>query len=250
MARSVNGTVMPSARAVLRLMISSTLVACCTGKSAGLSPLKDTAGIEASNTRHLPAVGSIAHQAAVYSPRSARSNGRQGVALRQRDKLRAQTVSERTGAEHQRARAQFRQSRGNQIDIAFEKYMGLQAKSAGGQLVVNCVNRVTARRFGRVEKSNNRRDCRHRLVQHLHPFPLQLLGQDGHACKVASRTVQPIDETCPNWVHANRERNWSRRRGRLCRQGCREAVSHNYTHLPSNKVLRQCGKLVKLKTCP
>ena len=36
----VLGTVMPSALAVLRFMMSSTLVACCTGRSAGLSPLR------------------------------------------------------------------------------------------------------------------------------------------------------------------------------------------------------------------
>src|SRR6516225_6290905 len=37
---SGNGTVMPSAFAVLRLMTSSTFVTCCTGRSAGLSPLR------------------------------------------------------------------------------------------------------------------------------------------------------------------------------------------------------------------
>src|SRR5262249_25557507 len=37
---SGSGTVMPSAWAVLRLMISSTFVDCWTGKSAGLSPLR------------------------------------------------------------------------------------------------------------------------------------------------------------------------------------------------------------------
>ena len=37
---SVSGTVRPSALAVLRLMTNSTLVACCTGRSAGFSPLR------------------------------------------------------------------------------------------------------------------------------------------------------------------------------------------------------------------
>src|SRR5205085_12650008 len=35
-----SGTVTPSALAVLRLIINSTLVACCTGRSAGFSPLR------------------------------------------------------------------------------------------------------------------------------------------------------------------------------------------------------------------
>src|SRR5215472_11344492 len=34
------GTVMPSALAVFKLMISSTFVACCVGRSAGFSPLR------------------------------------------------------------------------------------------------------------------------------------------------------------------------------------------------------------------
>jgi hypothetical protein len=37
---SDSGMVMPSVLAVLRLMYSSTLVACCTGRSAGFSPLR------------------------------------------------------------------------------------------------------------------------------------------------------------------------------------------------------------------
>ena len=37
---SGSGTVMPSVLAVLRLMSSSTFVACCTGRSAGFSPLR------------------------------------------------------------------------------------------------------------------------------------------------------------------------------------------------------------------
>jgi hypothetical protein len=38
-ASSVGGTVRPSALAVLTLMISSNLVGCSTGRSAGFSPL-------------------------------------------------------------------------------------------------------------------------------------------------------------------------------------------------------------------
>src|SRR5262245_11301598 len=40
MARSVGGTVRPSMRAVSTLMTSSNLLACTTGKSAGLEPLR------------------------------------------------------------------------------------------------------------------------------------------------------------------------------------------------------------------
>ena len=39
-ASNVGGTSMPSALAVLRLIASSYLVGACTGRSAGLSPLR------------------------------------------------------------------------------------------------------------------------------------------------------------------------------------------------------------------
>ena len=39
-ASNIGGTVMPSALAVLRLITSSYFVACCTGRSAGFSPLR------------------------------------------------------------------------------------------------------------------------------------------------------------------------------------------------------------------
>jgi hypothetical protein len=39
-ASSADGTVSPSALAVLRLITSSTFVTCCTGRSAGFSPLR------------------------------------------------------------------------------------------------------------------------------------------------------------------------------------------------------------------
>jgi len=39
-AGQVSGTAMPSALAVFKLMYSSTLVRCCTGNSAGFSPLR------------------------------------------------------------------------------------------------------------------------------------------------------------------------------------------------------------------
>src|SRR5215831_16376033 len=39
-ASNVGGIVRPSALAVLRLMASSNVVGCCTGRSAGLAPVK------------------------------------------------------------------------------------------------------------------------------------------------------------------------------------------------------------------
>jgi hypothetical protein len=48
---SGSGIVRPSALAVLRLRISSTLVTCCTGRSAGFSPLRMRSTYEAARRR-------------------------------------------------------------------------------------------------------------------------------------------------------------------------------------------------------
>src|SRR5262249_21241149 len=60
-ASSVGGTSRPSALAVLRLIISSTFVACCTGKSAGFSPLR--IGPVWTPLVHAGKTSSVAHQA-------------------------------------------------------------------------------------------------------------------------------------------------------------------------------------------
>ena len=50
MARSVGGISIPSALAVVRLMTSSNLLGCRTGRSAGAAPLRNPAGVDASLT--------------------------------------------------------------------------------------------------------------------------------------------------------------------------------------------------------
>ena len=66
-ASSVCGTLRPSILAVWALMTSSNLVGCTTGKSAGLAPSEDAAGIDADLTPRIRNVGSVAHQPAGFS---------------------------------------------------------------------------------------------------------------------------------------------------------------------------------------
>jgi hypothetical protein len=54
----------PSALAVLRLMTSSIFVTCCTGRSAGFSPLRMRPGIDASLVPKIGEAAAIAQQAA------------------------------------------------------------------------------------------------------------------------------------------------------------------------------------------
>ena len=67
---SAGGTRRPIARAVLKLMINSTLVDCWTGKLAGFSPLRLFAGIDTEPTERLSKSPSAAHQAACHCSRN------------------------------------------------------------------------------------------------------------------------------------------------------------------------------------
>ena len=70
-ASSVGGTSMPSALAVLRLMISSNFVGCMTGRSAGLAPLKYQAGIDAQSGDNASGNGCY-HSSSNHPPRRIR----------------------------------------------------------------------------------------------------------------------------------------------------------------------------------
>src|SRR5262245_35160732 len=63
-ARSVGGTSMPSALAVLRLIPSSYLVGACTGRLAGFSPLEDAIDILGRLSKLLKLVGPVKDQSA------------------------------------------------------------------------------------------------------------------------------------------------------------------------------------------
>ena len=74
--------------AVLRLMTSSNLVGCMTGRSAGFSPLRIAAGIDAGLTIRIGNARSIAHQPAGRGKFAQRIDRGHRMARRQRDDLR------------------------------------------------------------------------------------------------------------------------------------------------------------------
>ena len=83
---SVLGMVRPSVLAVFRLMYSSTFVACCTGRSAGFSPL-NSAGIVAGQAVSVRKVRSVAQQTSGRSELTKLGNRWHGVTNRQRGEL-------------------------------------------------------------------------------------------------------------------------------------------------------------------
>ena len=73
----------PSAFAVLRLMISSNLVGCSTGRSAGLAPLKILSDVGRGAAIEVGITHAVGEQASGLDELSSRINGRQPVPCRQ-----------------------------------------------------------------------------------------------------------------------------------------------------------------------
>jgi hypothetical protein len=79
--------VSPNAFAALRLTTNSNVVGCSTGKSAGLAPLRNFAGVNADLANTFRDVGSVAHQPAGFDEFPLGENHRNAVARRQDRKL-------------------------------------------------------------------------------------------------------------------------------------------------------------------
>ena len=77
----------PSALAVLRLTISSTLVVCWTGRSAGFSPLRTRPGICASLSIRAQGAARVAHQTASCREGACLGDREHPVAKRQRGEM-------------------------------------------------------------------------------------------------------------------------------------------------------------------
>jgi hypothetical protein len=84
---SGRGMVMPSVLAVLRLMYSSTFVACCTGRSAGFSPLRIRPSVETGQPIGIRDVDTVTHQAPGNDKLAGKGDRGQCVAERERGEL-------------------------------------------------------------------------------------------------------------------------------------------------------------------
>src|SRR5215472_12027502 len=78
-ASTDGGMVRPSALAVLRLMTSSNLVGCSTGRSAGLEPLRDLCHIGSGASIEISEIRAVAHEGACLRPRRGLGDSREAV---------------------------------------------------------------------------------------------------------------------------------------------------------------------------
>ena len=94
---------MPSAFAVLRLITSSNLVGCCTGRSAGFSPLRISAGVDATLPIGIGDAYPVAQQSARHGIFAKLIDGGQPLPFRKSDDPLALRIEVRVGREQQRA---------------------------------------------------------------------------------------------------------------------------------------------------
>src|SRR5262249_16608983 len=100
-ASSMGGTARPSIRAVSALLTRSNLLDCTTGRSAGLGPLQDAAGIDTELAKRIHDVGSITHQPANFDKVARRIDRREPVERRQLDHLDTPGIQESVGPDEQ-----------------------------------------------------------------------------------------------------------------------------------------------------
>src|SRR5262249_26042551 len=100
-ASSMGGTARPSIRAVSALMTRSNLLDCTTGRSAGLAPFQDAAGIDTELAKRIHDVGSITHQPANFDKVARRIDRREPVERRQLDHLDTPGIQESVGPDEQ-----------------------------------------------------------------------------------------------------------------------------------------------------
>ena len=106
---SVFGTLRPRALAVLRLMVSSTLVTCWTGKIGGLLALEDAASVEASLPVRVPDIAAVTQQSAGHDEIAHRMDSRHSVLERQSGKLLCAAIEKNVGRDNEPANVQLGQ---------------------------------------------------------------------------------------------------------------------------------------------
>ena len=134
---SATGTSTPSALAVLRLITSSTLVTCCTGRSAGFSPFRIRPGINARKAIGIGVEAAIADQATIVGELAIKIHRRQGMARCQGDELGSPCVEDRVCGEGDRAdpfRCETRERGINVLLVARMAHMQLESECLGPRL--------------------------------------------------------------------------------------------------------------------
>jgi hypothetical protein len=216
---SVLGTLRPSALAVFRLMYSSTLVVCWTGRSAGFSPLITGQAIRFSKT------ASVTHQATGHDELAAFEDRRHGVADGQCGELFAPANEEWIAANHEPARSQFDQLCEDPIEVTVGA--GIQDVELQAEGTSRCLHplRVALGKsgIGWVDEQGYDALRGDELVQQLQPLRRYLNVRLSHARNVAVRPAKTGDEAAPDRIGA-RFKDYRNRRGRrLCCERRRSA---------------------------
>src|SRR6516164_2909824 len=118
-ARIDGGTVRPRALAVLRLTTSSNFVGCWTGRSAGLSPARNSTNIGPGLAPSLGEAASIADQAACLRELAPLIDRRNAMTCGQRHQLIAPTKEELVAADDEHPRLLLGERRQGGLDIRF-----------------------------------------------------------------------------------------------------------------------------------
>ena len=104
--------------AAFRLMTNSNLVGCVTGKSAGFSPLRIPAFINAGFPISVRKAA-VAYETACGDELTIIIDCRNGVTFRQRDQLLAPAIKERIGGYKNRSRSPLCRNHKGETDLVF-----------------------------------------------------------------------------------------------------------------------------------
>ena len=212
----MGGTVNPSVFAVLRLITSSNLTDCVTGRSAGFVPLRTLPGIYAGLPIRIGTTSPIADDTAGLSKLTPFVHRRNCIACRHRNKLRSAAVKECISANQETARLVVDHLCESRVEIAF---IGRIHEMELYSSVPTCLRQFLGLSIGGwivwIDERGERVSLGYHFVQQAQSLGLQ------HGCGADPRDVRawPVkacDKTELYGVNAGNEDNWNCGCCRLC----------------------------------
>ena len=238
---SVAGTSIPSARAVCMLITNSNAVGRCTGISAGFSPLRILAGIQADQPIALRIARAVTHQSAGGGEIAQWKYGGQPVTCSECRELAAPIVEHRVGRDHKRvhlflkSQAQRKRRRYRRHDLDQHT-----AGQGGGANVIR--RRVGGERIGRIDQQPDLLGLRAQLQKESEPLGAELCNHGADSGDVVARAIVAGDEARLHRVLPHRENDrdrGGRGLGRL--RGCGADRRYDDRHLTAHEVGCQLG---------
>src|SRR5262249_3633401 len=184
----------PSAFAVLRLITSSYLVGACTGRSAGLAPLRDAIDVTRRASEWIDRVGAVRDQATADDVAAMPVDGGQSMPIRQRDNEVA--MNERQcGCRHdQAAILPARECGDGALDLAgIAQVDRSQLHPQRWRHGLDSAELPDPGGDGRIPKPRHPRYARRNLLEHLQPFPAHAIFENHEASRVTARFSQARD---------------------------------------------------------